>query len=178
MSQESNLFVSERDIFGNSSYYSKSLLWKQRGRLRAEDIKDIVRGEIEEVMGDVVLELDNIVCKHVTPLHNELKDLRCDMKDLKVEYRGIRDGLLSLNNGEGLCEVRELWMSRMQRLETLIQSTSCDESKIAKEMKGLAKAFESKLFDLDEQLDAAGVVNELTKLRSELISIHNDRGRK
>jgi hypothetical protein len=45
-------------------------------------------------------------------------------------------------------------------IRALFQSTSCDESKIVKEMKGLAKALESKLFDCDEQLDSIGVMND------------------
>jgi hypothetical protein len=43
--------------------------------LRVEDIRDIVRGEVEEVMGDVVVAPDSIVFKHVTPLHKVLEAL-------------------------------------------------------------------------------------------------------
>jgi hypothetical protein len=54
---ESHCFASERDMFGTVVLYSKDLLARERGREGAgeEQMREIVRGEVEAALGDLAV---------------------------------------------------------------------------------------------------------------------------
>jgi 5'-deoxynucleotidase YfbR-like HD superfamily hydrolase len=88
---------------------------------------------------------------------------------LRVSFEEVRVSLLSLNNEEGMAELKELWAKRMTGLEALVLSTKCDEAAIVKEMKKIELALSSQLADLD--LAPERVVGEVSKLRDEIVAM-------
>ena len=78
-------------------------------------------------------------------------------------------------NEEGISELRQLWTSRIDNLEKIIQSSGCDNSKIVKEMKKLEGALSLKLLDLEITFDNTRMLEDLGLIRAELISANEGR---
>jgi hypothetical protein len=57
----------------------------------------------------------------------------------------------------------------MDKLESLIRSSSCDEAKIVREMRMMGNALSNQVLELDLKVDPDAVVRELNKARDELI---------
>jgi GTPase SAR1 family protein len=172
-SQESRWFVQDRDFFGVCVEYSRDFLMRQRGQASADEMRAIMREEVQGAVGDVVVVLDAIVSSHVAPLREDLRGLQNSMEGLTRGLKEVRGSLLGSGDEAGWVQLQELWANRMTGLEALVLSTSCDEASIVKEMKKMEAALTAKLIDLD--LGPERVVGEVSKLREEIVSINQAR---
>jgi hypothetical protein len=173
--QESKWFVADLDQFGDWVEYSREVLVRQRGPVGAEEIRAVVR-EVQEAVGDVVLVVDAIVGSHVAPLREDLRGLRDSVEGLRVGFKEVRVSMLDAGTGEALSQLRELWVTNLGSLETLVFSTKCSEAAILKEMRQVKVALEGKLLQLDVAPDLMdNVVGEVEKLREEIVSMNRAR---
>jgi hypothetical protein len=166
--------------------YSREVLTRQRGQVSAEEMRTMMREEVQGAVGDVVLVLDTIVSSHVGPLREDLRGLRSSVEGLRGGLEEVRvslsgaggeEGLLQLlcaSNEAGLVEFKELWAKRMANLETLVLSPKGDEALILREMRKIELAVSSHLADLDVSPDR--VVGELSKLRETIVSLREMMG--
>lgn len=94
--------------------------------------------------------------------------------DIKSGFHNINVELLKMNNMEGLEEVKELWIKRMNDLEKLIQNGGDNSSQqIENHMKKLEAVLTAKLIDLDVNSD--GIKKELQLVRQQIIETNNLR---
>jgi serine/threonine protein kinase len=133
---------------------------------------------IKCIMQEMTLQFETVVSQHVMPLHDSLQKMNNRLEGLKNIFHDLQTELTSLNNGQGLSGLTEFWTIRMERLESLIQSSDCDESKIIREMKILGNLLNAQLLELDVKgSDLDGVVRELGHVRDEIIQAnaeHNE----
>jgi hypothetical protein len=162
------------DIFGDFVEYSHEVLQSQRAPLGREEMRTILREEVQEGVRDVVLVMDTIVGSHVAPLREDLRGLRESVEGLKIGFQEVRVSLLDASAGEELSQLQELWTTRLGALETLVLSAKCDESLILKEMKKMELALNAKLVDLE--VDPERVLEEVSKLKEEIVKMKQAGG--
>jgi len=181
--KECNLFIPDRNLFGVEVYYWCDLLKTQRGGGSEEQLKLIMLMMTKNHEESKLL---------LTQNHEELKSNQEIMigqlnrvegilaqltEQLSGVLNDIRDELMKTQlNGDELKELKNLWVTRMDGLESVIQSSSGQiDAKITKELKGLELKLVRKIHDLEINVDPARVVDELNRLRDELIKTNHSR---
>jgi serine/threonine protein kinase len=175
----------ERPTFSFASGLFQDLINDQLGRRLTnsatipseERMKQIVREGLEGAMGDIVLVVDSVVGQHVAPLHEALTKIEGRIIGLKKVFGDMHEEILALNKPEGWSGLSDFWMVRMDRLESLVQSSSCDEGKIVKEMRMIGNLLANQMLELDLKMDPDSVVQELNRACGELVaasSAHNE----
>jgi serine/threonine protein kinase len=113
--------------------------------------------------------IKQIMAEAVAPLHDALSRLEGQIGGLASVLQELGTELLTLNNPEGLSGLAEFWSNRMERLESLVLSSACDEGKIMREMRMIGNSLSNHLLELDLKVDPDTVVRELNKARDGII---------
>jgi serine/threonine protein kinase len=129
----------------------------------------VVGEHVEGATGEMVRAMDSIVGQHVAPLQETVTRLERHILGLGDIFEEMRKELLSLDNGEGLVRLEEFWSTKMEKLEVLVRSSSCDEARLIKEMKMIGNSLSTQVLELDLSVDSDAVVRELNKVRDELV---------
>jgi serine/threonine protein kinase len=129
---------------------------------------------IKRIMEEMVSQFGTVVGQHVAPLHDSLKKIEDQLGGLRNVFRDLRTELLSLNNGEGWSRLAAFWTMRMERLESLVGSSGCNEGMIVREMKILGSSLNTQLLELDMKGDLDAMVRELNKVRDEIVQANTE----
>jgi serine/threonine protein kinase len=113
--------------------------------------------------------IKQIVAETVAPLQDTLSRLEGKIGSLTNGLQELRTELLTLNNPEVSAGLVEFWSKRMERLESLVLSSACDEGKIVKEMRIIGTSLSTQLLELDLKVDPDTVIRELNKARDGII---------
>jgi serine/threonine protein kinase len=181
----------ERPSFSSVFRLFQDLVNSQNGRRRTSSstaidlasvkqiVRECVKEGVEEGMGDMVVVVDGVFGQHFGPLHEALTKHEGSPQIARSRnvFRELHQELLALDDPQGLSGLAEFWALRMQKLEALVRSSSCDEAKIVKEMRMTGSLLTTRMLELDLRLDPEDVVRELTIARDELIAgttAHNE----
>jgi serine/threonine protein kinase len=156
----------------------QEMIRTQSGRQRVSFDSGLMPSEdrLKEILEEMSLQFGTVVDLHVTTLRNSLKKLDDQLGGLKNVFQELRMELMSSNNAEALTGLEDFWSLRMERLESLIRSSGCDEGKIVREMKILANSLSLQLLELelDVKGDPDAVMRELDKVRDGIVQANAD----
>jgi serine/threonine protein kinase len=173
-STERPTFSSVVRLFGDliNDQYALQGRYSMPSPLSSEErLRQIVRESMEGAMGELSSVVESVVGQHVAPLQEGLARLEGQVAGLRAVFGEMQEELLALNDAEGLSELRAFWTTRMDRLEALVLSSSCDEAKIVKEMRIIGNSLTNEVLELDLKVDPDALTRELTKARDELVKV-------
>jgi serine/threonine protein kinase len=156
----------QRPAFSSAFELFRDLLNDQRGHWSPRSSNTTVAQVVNSVMGQQMAPL----CKAITNLESQMIGLRKAFGDMRAE-------ILTLNNPDGVSGLVKFWTEKMEQLESLIRSPSCNEGEIVRELKKLGNSLANWMLDLDLKVDPDVMQKELTQARIQLveaITAHNE----
>jgi len=163
--KEKAFFAPDRAESGVVVYFAKELLQRQRHGRLLEEIADN-QNEMKANQATMLLQLDRV--------EGALSQV---LQQLSGVFVDIRAELLQMSKGtEGdLAEMREMWRTGMDGLETAIRSSSENaEAAIEEHLTGLELDLDLKLSELGSA-NSDRLVEELGRVREELLAANRSR---
>jgi hypothetical protein len=169
--KEKDLFRAHLGMFGVEVLCWDELLVRQQGQEELHQFREMVVNNFKEIklnQRTMMSQLDRV--------EGSLSQLTQQLSGVLVDIR--EELLLQAKTGsnEALAEIKEMWGTRMDNLERVIESSSENtEAMIKREMKGLEVKLVSKVHQLEMSVDPERMQMELSKVCQELIAANRGR---